>query len=102
MIELISAMSSIGGVADIQPSDATYNMQQPKTNFADWVADEMSVVNGQINTAELNLREFAAGQTDNLHQVMLSLNKAKLSFEMMVEVRNKTLEGYQQIMRMQI
>lgn len=102
MIELISAISSIGSISNVQPDNLTYNAQQPISDFTDWVAKEMSEVNSQINTAEFNLRELAAGRTDNLHQVMLSLNKAKLSFEMMVEVRNKTLEGYQQIMRMQI
>lgn len=70
--------------------------------FVDWLSNELAVVNNQVNTAELDLREFAAGKTDNLHHVMLSMNKASLSFELMVEVRNKVLEGYQEIMRMQI
>ena len=117
MIEMISALSSTEVASQAQPSVAANNIQgnnyvqannNVQTNseigsrFVDWVSKEMLVVNDQIHTAESNLRDFAAGKTENLHQVMLSLNKAKLSFELMVEVRNKTLEGYQEIMRMQI
>jgi flagellar hook-basal body complex protein FliE len=45
---------------------------------------------------------LAAGDTDNLHQVMIALEEAKLSFQLMVQVRNKLLESYQDILRMQI
>ena len=42
------------------------------------------------------------GETDNLHQVMMALDKAKVSFQLMVQVRNKLLEAYQDVLRMQI
>ena len=45
---------------------------------------------------------FVRGEVTDLHQVMLSGEKARLGMELMLEVRNKLLEGYQQIMRMQI
>ena len=102
MLETISGLSGVSAIPDVQPTASVATNQVSGTRFVDWVSNEVSVVNDQINTAELNLRELAAGQTDNLHQVMISLNKAKLSFEMMVEVRNKMLEGYQEIMRMQV
>ena len=44
----------------------------------------------------------SAARIDNLHQVMLSLEDAKLSFQLMVQVRNKLLEAYQDILRMQV
>ncbi len=102
MIESIAALSSLNSSTDIQALSTQPYQQANGASFSDLVASEVSVINDQINSAELGLREFAAGKTDNLHQVMLGLNKARLSFELMVEVRNKTLEGYQQIMRMQI
>jgi hypothetical protein len=46
--------------------------------------------------------ELATGEVDNLHQVMLKLDEAKLSFQLMVQVRNKLLEAYQDILRMQV
>ena len=49
----------------------------------------------------VNLSKFATDDTD-LHSVMLALEKADLSFQMMMQVRNKFVQAYQEIMRMQV
>ena len=43
-----------------------------------------------------------SGQDGSLHQAMIAMEEASLSFQLMVEVRNKLLESYQEVMRMQI
>jgi flagellar hook-basal body complex protein FliE len=43
-----------------------------------------------------------SGQNVSLHQAMISMQEANVSFQLMVEVRNKLLESYQELMRMQI
>lgn len=99
-LTLISNISSQPNLTSI-----TTKNSNPKTegaDFSSWVSSEMMTINNQINKAELNVRELAAGKADNLHHVMTSLSKAKLSFELAVEVRNKLLEGYQEIIKMQI
>ena len=58
--------------------------------------------NRQLIDADRQVTRLALGETDNLHQVMISLEQAKLSFQMMVQVRNKLLEAYQDVLRMQI
>lgn len=73
-----------------------------KEDFADWVKSELEALNGQIRSADLGLRDLAVGETDNLHQVMLAISKAEISMELVVQVRNRLLEGYQEVMRMQI
>lgn len=73
-----------------------------KGNFGQWFANEMQALNEQILTSETNLEKLATGEMNNLHEVMMSLEKAKLSFQLTMQVRNKLLEGYQEIMRMQI
>lgn len=70
--------------------------------FASFLQAEMGHINHQINEAELQVQRLAVGEADNLHQVMTSLEKAKLGFELGLQVRNKLLEGYQEIMRMQV
>lgn len=42
------------------------------------------------------------GEVDNLHQSMVAMQEASVAFTLMVEVRNKLMESYQQIMRMQV
>jgi flagellar hook-basal body complex protein FliE len=102
MINESIAISSVA-TPELKGVSPQLMLKQPEgANFVDWVASEMKVVNGQINTAEFNVRELAAGRADNLHHVMTSLSKAKLSFQLAVEVRNKLLEGYHDIIKMQI
>ena len=102
MVETIAIIDSVLPAIGANTSSATAPSNELGSRFVDWLSNEVGVINDQINTTERDLREFSAGKTDNLHHVMLSLNKARLSFELMVEVRNKALEGYQEIMRMQL
>jgi flagellar hook-basal body complex protein FliE len=62
----------------------------------------MAETNQQLMDADQQVTRLALGETDNLHQVMISLERAKLSFQLMVQVRNKFLEAYQDVLRMQI
>ena len=48
------------------------------------------------------LQRLAAGEVDNLHQVMVSLEEARLSFQLLVQVRNRLLEAYQDVLKMQV
>ncbi len=72
------------------------------SQFIDWMQNEVSATNRQIIDSETALRGLAAGKVNNLHQVMLALEKANTSFQLITQVRNKFLEGYQELMRMQI
>jgi flagellar hook-basal body complex protein FliE len=46
--------------------------------------------------------ELALGQTDNLHQVLIGAEQTRLQFELAMSMRNRVLEAYQEIMRMQV
>ena len=59
-------------------------------------------VNQQLLSANTATQRLAAGDVENLHQVMIQLEEAKLSFQLLVQVRNRALEAYQEVMRMQI
>jgi flagellar hook-basal body complex protein FliE len=71
-------------------------------DFGKWLAEEMRNANLQILDAERQVRELSAGNSDNLHQVMISLEEARLSFQLMLQVRNRLLEAYQEVTRMQV
>lgn len=72
------------------------------SDFSSWFNSELSALNTQIIDSDIALEKLASGETGNLHEVMMALEKAKTSFDLTLQVRNKLLEGYQQIMRMQI
>jgi flagellar hook-basal body complex protein FliE len=52
--------------------------------------------------ADLQVGELVSGNQKNIHESMISLEKADISFKMMVKVRNKILEAYKEIMRMNV
>ncbi len=70
--------------------------------FSERLLAEVGATSAKLQIAETKLLDFAAGTTDNLHHVMLALEDARLSFQLLMQVRNKVLESYQEVMRMQI
>ncbi|MFK7846928.1 MAG: flagellar hook-basal body complex protein FliE [Rhodothermales bacterium] len=59
-------------------------------------------VNDAQSQASVQVESFIAGEQENLHEVMIKLNQAKTSFQLMVEVRNKMMDAYSELFRMQI
>ncbi len=70
--------------------------------FADMVTRGISEVNQQLLVSQTGLQRLATGETQNLHQVMIQLEESRTSFQLMMQVRNRLLEAYQDVMKMQI
>ena len=62
----------------------------------------LSEVDSLQDKADEALQEVAAGNTDNLHQLVIAVNEAELSFRLMTEARNKLIGAYKEIMRMRV
>lgn len=75
--------------------------EAPAMDFGQWMTEQLTQVNEQIGVAEQSLTRLATGE-GNLHQVMLDLEKARTAFQVTLQVRNKLIEGYQEILRMQV
>ena len=74
----------------------------PGPSFVDTMKQVVKDINQQqVDSSDMSLR-FMAGEVEHVHEAMVSLQKARTSFTFMVEVRNKLLDGYKEIMRMQI
>lgn len=72
-------------------------------DFASLLQQSIDQVNSVQKTAEAEQVAFQSGSPDaNLQDVMVSLQKASLSFQTMVQVRNKLVTAYQEIMNMQV
>jgi len=68
-------------------------------DFAHRMEQEFAQVNDKLIQADDQVRKLAVGEVDNVHQVMIALDQAKISFQLLTQVRNKLLEGYQDILR---
>jgi len=62
----------------------------------------LSNVNNQQLKADRMSQEFAVGKSDNVHELMITLTEAKLALDLTIQVRNRAVEAYQEIMRMQV
>lgn len=75
---------------------------RPQTSFGDTLRDAIGKVDASQQAADEQVEAYVAGEQDDLHEVMIAMNQAKLSFQLMTEVRNRALETYQELMRMQV
>ena len=52
--------------------------------------------------ADVAIQDFATGDTRNIHETMIAVGKADLAFRLTMQVRNKMVEAYQEVMRLQV
>lgn len=71
-------------------------------SFADTLKDAVGQVNQAQREADVKMQELSTGKTHNIHDVMLTTEKADISLRLMTQVRNKIIEAYQEIMKMQV
>ena len=71
-------------------------------SFAQYMRDQIDKVNAQQLDASEAVQKLATGETDNPGDVMAAVKKSEIAFSMLLEVRNKLQEAYQDVMRMQI
>lgn len=71
-------------------------------SFVEWMSALGASTGGRLARAEDGLQALASGENVSLHHVMIDLEEARLSFQLMAQVRNRLVESYQEVMRMQI
>ena len=71
-------------------------------SFGEVLKDSLAQVNSLQHEADAAIQSLATGGTATLHDTMLAVEKADLSFRLMMQVRNKIVEAYQEILRMQV
>ncbi|WP_126426370.1 flagellar hook-basal body complex protein FliE [Brevibacillus marinus] len=88
----------------IQPTTAAGKATPAEVaqSFSTYLSDAL----GQLNKAQLNAeyftQQYITGQVEDIHQVMIAGQKASVMLELSMQVRNKVIESYQEIMRMQL
>lgn len=74
----------------------------PSASFGDIFTSLVSQANDQYEIAEAGTESLLAGETDDLAKVMIDSTKAEMSLNMVIQVRNKVLDAYNEIMRMSL
>jgi flagellar hook-basal body complex protein FliE len=100
----ISAIEGVGGgISPAFPTKAAQGAQQnPTESFGKMMEDIVGNVNDLQQKADQSIQALATGDSKGLHEVMIAVEKASISFQFLSQVRNKAVEAYQEIMRMPV
>ena len=71
-------------------------------SFGEALKESIAQVNQLQKSAETQAQELAMGKSKDVAQTLIAIEKANISFQLMMQVRNKLVEAYQEIMRMQM
>ncbi|MCB0224104.1 MAG: flagellar hook-basal body complex protein FliE [Anaerolineae bacterium] len=99
----IDPITSVNSIALSKPSSVSGG--QPESaldNFSQILGNAINSLNQKENTANQAVASLAAGEDVELHQVMLAMQEADVSFRFALQIRNKIVDAYQEIMRMQV
>jgi flagellar hook-basal body complex protein FliE len=90
--------------ADLMNNQATpvTDVAQPEGSSFDSLVSSIQSLNDRLIANTDSVHALALGQADNLHQVMMAGEQTRLAFELMLQVRGKVLDAYQELLRMQV
>ena len=99
----MSSINSISGQSLI-PENNPKSGQTPKDVVS--FGDRVKEILGEVNDLQLDANEiaekFARGEIEDIHDVMIAAEKASVGMELVLEVRNKLIDAYREISRMQM
>lgn len=96
----VTPLPSVSELGKTQETGAT--QAAGGDSFASMLGQMVTDISAQQTNATQTVNALQSGQKVPLHQAVIAMEEANVSFQLMVEVRNRLLEGYQEIMRMQI
>lgn len=98
---MTAPISSITPIATPQtPSLATAN--KSGGDFQSILSSAIDSVQGLQNNASDAVHKFLTGENEELHTTVIATQKAEMAFELGLQVRNKVVDAYQEIMKMQM
>jgi flagellar hook-basal body complex protein FliE len=97
----VDAIAGLAAGRELAP-DALALADTTPSRLYETVAQNLEQLNTAMVNGQSSLRELALGDMDNLHQLIMGMERTRLQFDLLMSVRNRVLEAYQEIMRMQV
>lgn len=98
----VPAIEPVGLATNVTPAQQPLSARAGSVSFGRMMLDGIGKIDAQIKTSDQLAAAFAVDDSIPLHQVTFALEQARLSTELLLQVRNQLVEGYQEIMRMQL
>lgn len=88
---------SPGGGFELTPSK-----EVGSTSFSDVIGGLVRAVDDKSKVADAEVHKLMTGESDSIHRSMIAMQESGMAFSLLVEVRNKLVESYQELMRMPV
>ncbi|WP_034681367.1 flagellar hook-basal body complex protein FliE [Caldalkalibacillus mannanilyticus] len=95
-------VNSIQNLIPLEKIQQTPKSESTSIDFKNTLMDALNKVEAAQKESEIKTNQLITGEITDIHQVMIAAQKASLSLQLTVQVRNKVVESYQEIMRMQV
>jgi flagellar hook-basal body complex protein FliE len=101
-------MNQINAIGPIQEGRIPEKLQKTQVagkdtpSFKETLGTFMKDVNSMQLKADESINKMAAGEITDVHQVMNAVEEANTAFNMMMEIRNKVMDAYQEVLRMRL
>ena len=97
-----SSVASLTKVNDPAAGAEKASLQSGGVSFGEMLNQSIEKVDGLQKAADGAIQDLVTGQNKDLHNTMIAMEKADISFRLMMQVRNKIVEAYQEISRMAV
>lgn len=97
-----SSVDPLKPLTGIEPKKAESAKSTEDTSFGAVLKNAITDINNLQNDADKAIANVQLEDAGSIHDAMIALEKAGISFQVMMQVRNKILDAYQEVMRMQV
>jgi flagellar hook-basal body complex protein FliE len=95
-------LSGISGIGSIPLPSVNSGSSASSNAFSGVLNDAMSTISNLQKDADTNVSKFLSGENDDLHTTILATQRAEMAFELGLQIRNKVVNAYQEVMKMQL
>ena len=95
-------ISSIQPLSPVRTDGVAPTTRSGESSFKDILGSAIEEVEGARSAANKSVEQFLSGEGGDLHSTILASQRAELEFQMFLQVRNKVVAAYQEVMRMQM
>jgi len=83
-------------------SDDKHAPQTESTSFGQMLKDSFDEVSRLQQESSESIQNLVTGKQTDIHQTMIAMEKSSVAFNLLMQIRNKTIEAYEKIMRMPV
>ena len=97
-----SSIGSIGSIGDLESSEGTGKAKGFGLNFSDLLKGKLNQTNALLQEADSLTMRFASGENIGVHEITTMMEQASVSLQLTMELRNRALDTYRELLRLQV